>query len=166
MELPYLDVKNADVFESPDLYTREFADLSHAVAVTLIKIRLLVDLKALQHSIIVSEKLPQELVDNTREQLVSNIIAGNNDILKSKDLGSQIKQIEGQVEELCRAVQKDKGFFWPALLDPKRHLGVKPPYYSRGSESEMQIYLSYAYDSWNETPGAIDMIRERLKNIA
>src|SRR4051794_23568030 len=43
MELGFLDVKNADTFESPKLWTGEWTDLSHAVAVTLIKVRLLID---------------------------------------------------------------------------------------------------------------------------
>ncbi|CAC9887891.1 unnamed protein product [Aureobasidium pullulans] len=57
-----------------DLFTRQFGGLSHAVVVVLIKIRLLVDLRALHRL------------------LVSNIIAANKDAVKSQDLSPEIKK--------------------------------------------------------------------------
>lgn len=77
-----------------DLFTRQFGGLSHAAVVVLIKIRLLVDLRALHRLVIVHEKLPPELVDNIHDQLVSNIIAANKDAIKSQDLSPEIKKVE------------------------------------------------------------------------
>ncbi|KEQ89040.1 hypothetical protein M438DRAFT_95834 [Aureobasidium pullulans EXF-150] len=103
-----------------DLFTRQFGGLSHAVVVVLIKIRLLVDLRALHRLVIVHEKLPRELVDNVRHQLVSNIIAVNRHTVKSQDLSPEIKKVESQVNEFCRYIAKANKHFWPALLDPGR----------------------------------------------
>ncbi|THX57942.1 hypothetical protein D6D06_03392 [Aureobasidium pullulans] len=147
-----------------DLFTRQFGGLSHAVVVLLIKIRLLVDLRALHQLVIVHEKLPPELVRNVHDQLVSNIIAANKDAVKSQDLSPDIKKVESQVNELCRYIAKANKHFWPALLDPGRDLTARPPYYSRGDERKMQLYLAYSYGAWKETRGAIDVIREKTNN--
>lgn len=117
-----------------DLFTRQFGGLSHAVVVVLIKIRLLVDLRALHRLVIVYEKLPRELVDDVRHQLVSNIIAANKDAVKSQDLSPEIKKVESQLNELCRYIAKANKHFWPALLDLGRDFTARPPYYSRGDE--------------------------------
>jgi hypothetical protein len=50
---PYLHPKDEDVFEPIDLFTGRFTDLTHAVSVTLMKIRLLLDVKSLQNSTVV-----------------------------------------------------------------------------------------------------------------
>ncbi|KAG2162110.1 hypothetical protein VTO58DRAFT_109506 [Aureobasidium pullulans] len=147
-----------------DLFTRQFGGLSHAVVVVLIKIRLLVDLRALHQSVIVHEKLPRELVDNVHDQLVSNIIAANKDTVKSQDLSPEIKKVESQVNELYRYIAKANKHFWPALLDLGRDLTARPPYYSRGHESKMHLCLAYSYDAWRETPDAIDVIGEKTSN--
>ena len=145
-----------------DLFTRQFGGLSHAVVVVLIKIRLLVDLRALHPLVIVHEKLPRELVDNVRHQLVSNIIAVNRDTVKSQDLSPEIKKVEFQV--VYRYIAKANKHSWPALLDPGRDLTARPPYYSCGDERGMQLYLAYSYGAWKETRGAIDVIRENTNN--
>ncbi|THZ08589.1 hypothetical protein D6C95_01568 [Aureobasidium pullulans] len=129
-----------------DLFTRRLGGLSHAVVVVLIKIRLLVDLRALHRL------------------LVSNIIAANKDAVKSQDLSPESKKVESQLNELCRYIAKANKHFWPALLDFGRDLTAKPAYYSRGDEREMQLYLAYSYGAWKETRSAIGVIREKTNN--
>ena len=58
MDLPYLNIKDADVFESPDYLCGKFPDLSHLVCVTLLKIKLILDLKALRNSAFLATRLP------------------------------------------------------------------------------------------------------------
>lgn len=162
MSLPFLDVKNADVFEEPSVFLRKYGDSSHVIAVTLIKFRLLLDLRALQNTNVMRGKLPQELIDKVREQLVSNPVRNNKEILHSGDLTSEIKKIEAQVDQMYGYVKRENKHFWPAMLNPEPHLGQKPPYHSRGDEGEMQLYLNYSYAGWEETPGAIDVIRKKM----
>ena len=65
--LPFLDVKNADVCEIvPDDLVSRFGDPSHAVAVILIKIRLLLDLRAMRNCRILRSKAPPEILDTIR----------------------------------------------------------------------------------------------------
>lgn len=65
MKSPYLDIKNDDVFEPVEYLCNGWnllCDLSHVVAVTLLKIKLLLDLTALQNSAAVGEKGPREIL--------------------------------------------------------------------------------------------------------
>ena len=163
MSLPYLDVKEADILEPVDLFTRKYLSLSHTVSVTLLKIRLLLDARNLQNSTAVGEKLPQELLDNIRDQLVSTIFAKNKDIMKSRDQSALIEKMESQVRKLYTAIKRENGYFWSALLQPGAHLTARPGAYSHGSQAQMQLVLQYSYDSWVETPGAIDVVRNLVK---
>lgn len=160
MDLPYLDVKDADVFEPVNLFTREYMDLAHAVAVTLIKIRLLQDVKALRDSTAVERKVPQEIIDKIRNEMVGTIIGKRKDLLEGEDHGPLIKRLQTQVKEMFESVQKSNKYFWPALMEPGDNLTAMQEAYTMGSKEHMRLVLQYSYDSWNETPGAIDIIRE------
>jgi hypothetical protein len=79
MELGFLDIKNADAFEDIGFMPPRFGDLSHTVSMTLIKIKLLLDLqnltKAFQEH---GNKVPNEILDKIlREVPRSPIISGN-----------------------------------------------------------------------------------------
>jgi hypothetical protein len=100
MGFPYCNIKYVDVLEDVDTVER-FAILSHAIALLLIKIRLLLNLKALQNSSLLSEKVPPELIDTIRGHLLVSItITGNKDIMESKDQTPLIQKLESQAGEL------------------------------------------------------------------
>ena len=164
MDEPYLDVKNADVFEPVDIYCHAFRGLSHVVSVTLLKIRLLLDIQALQNSACIGEKLPQELLDNVRGQLVSSIVAKNKAIMNSKDESDLIKELRTQLGSLYKGVKKMNKYFWSCLLQPEPHLGARPEAFSAGDIAQAQLALRYCYASWVETPGAIDVIQNLVKH--
>ncbi|KAH6669057.1 hypothetical protein B0J14DRAFT_156265 [Halenospora varia] len=161
MNLPYLDLNGEDVFESPELFIRKWADLGHAVAVALLKVKLLLDVKMLKNATVVGEKVPAEILDNIRNQLVTRtVIFERKEIMEAQDLEPLIKKLEGQVEELYAGVTNLNKFFWQGLLNPDRHLSALPSAYSHGSVEEMQLVLKYTYAAWIETPGAVDIIRD------
>ena len=160
MDLGFLDVKDANVFESvPENLSGRLFDLSHGVAITLLKIKLLMDVRTLRDSSMIGEKVPQEIIDSIRTQLVTGTVIARH--VKVTDIDSQntmIEILEGQVKELYTAVDARNTFFWPSLLRPGGNLTARPEAFSHGSRSEMQLVLQYNYDAWSETPGAIDMI--------
>ncbi len=162
MSNPYLDVKNADVFEPPQKYfVKEFSSLSHTGTIALLKIRLLMDVRALQNSSVIGEKVPQEILDSVRGELVSgSVVVENKGIMNAKDQTPLIEKLEAQVKDLYAAVKKLNAHFWLALLNPEEHLSARPEAYSHGSLEEMQLVLQYSFDAWMETPGAIEMVRE------
>ncbi|KAL8790002.1 MAG: hypothetical protein Q9213_000888 [Squamulea squamosa] len=167
MSLGFLDVKDADVFE-PLLadFLGRFGDLSFTVALTLLKIRLLLDLQALQNSAAIGHKVPQEILDAVRSQLVTAVVSNNAGIMNSVNQAPLIEKIEKQVRTLYEKVCQQNQHFWPTLLNPAGNLGVRPDAYSSGSLQQMQIMLNYSYSSWKETPGAIEMISKLHKSNA
>ena len=162
MSYPYLDVKDADAFESPKkFFIRKYSSLHHCVIITLLKIRLLIDVRELQNASVIRQKVPQEILDTILSQLVSGtVVAENKDVMNAQDQTATIGTLEAQIQELHEAGDGMNKFFWPALLDPGEHLHARPGTYSKGSLEEMQVVLQYNYDAWTETPGAIDKIRE------
>jgi hypothetical protein len=166
IDLGYLDVKDADAFEDVTLYTGEYYSLSHSVSLTLIKFRILQDLKNLQGSTLVGQAapLPQEILDNIRANLVGNIVAGKREIMDSNYLGPIIKKMESQVRRMYKAVDMRNEHFWHALIHPGDNLTAPPPQYIMGPWEEMQMVLQYSYASWCETPGAIDWIHGLRKS--
>ena len=164
-DLTYLDIHGADVFEPVERCMPDYA-LNHRIALTLLKVKLLLDLKTLQNAGAIGEKVPQEILDSIRGQLVSPVIASNADLLKTittgKSLNTYLDTVNDQVETMYKAVDEDNKHFWPAVLSPGHHLTARPPYTSHGDVSEMQLALQYSYNAWVETPGAIDAIRRLM----
>lgn len=162
MTLPYLDIKDADVFESVEAFTGRYLRLSNAIAVTLIKIRLLIDFQTLESAKQqVGPLVPKEIFDVIHKDAVSSI-SRNLEVL-DEDLAPRIKAVKAQVEQLYKAVNKANKYFWPAMLRPGNNLTLRPETYSFGSRQEMQIELQYWYNAWLETPGAIGVIEELSK---
>jgi len=82
--------------------------------------------------------------------------------MSASDCVAYIEELTSQVEELYKAVNKSNKHFWKALLDPSRHLMARPEMYSSGSVEEMQLVLQYTIESWNGTPGALEVIRAKV----
>lgn len=174
MSLPYLDIKDADILEPVTIFVRKWFDTCHAVAITLIKILLFLELKNIQDSEVVSTKnltsgkqIPREILDNVQNQLLSETIARNplsKDLMTNNDvLEETINDLKMQIIQLYEAVSNANPHFWPALVEPGHHLTARMEAYSRGSVQEMQLFLQYSYDSWAETHGALAVI-EQLEN--
>lgn len=168
MDLPYLDVKDADVLENVERFIRAYSPVCETVAVTLIKIRLFLELRTLKDSQMIGEKVPREILDNVQDQLLSHALKIHplkKQILEAddEDYKDRIASIKYHIFQLHEAVRKANRYFWPALLEPGKHLTAPPSPYSSGSVQEMQLYLQYSYDSWAETPGAIEMIKQLEK---
>ena len=174
MSLPYLDVENADVFKPVDYLCGDYPDLISVVAVTFLKMRLLLVLKnysegsAALSGIKVEKKhtsetgnLPPEIVNHMQEHLGSAII-GN---WKDKDVPQLIKDLSSQANKLYTTVKRANRHFWPALLKPGKHLDARPRSYSRGDIEEMQLKLSHSFYAWQESPGALEYIKEKMTTL-
>ncbi|KAJ5143094.1 uncharacterized protein N7515_001881 [Penicillium bovifimosum] len=145
MSLPYLDIKDADVFEPVDRFRGQFRDLSHLSSLTLLKIKLLLDLSRLeQSSSSLGISVPREILDMIHSSVPHS----------PADLKAQIDALYGEVH-------KANKFFWLALINPSKHTG-RPMAYSRGSMEETQLNVCYNYDAWIETPGAMDFIKAKV----
>jgi len=161
--LPYLDIKNADVFEPVDPFIGTYPNLTGTIAITLLKIRLLMDLQTLERAKQqAGPYVPQEILDNIRKHAVSSVTASNRGIL-DRDQTPHISVLEAQVTQLFQTVHEANKHFWPAMLEPGENLTTRPQLFGRGDRQEMQIKLQYWYNAWIETPGAIGVIKELSK---
>jgi uncharacterized protein YoxC len=164
-DLPYLDIKNADVFESVEPFRRKFPDLSHLVCLALLKVKLLFDLLRLEESTSsLGQTVPREILDLIQSSIPQspivlasrNIMTGDSDTRRAL-----IEKLKKQVDDVFEAVQKANEHFWPALIDDGGQYNEMPAAYSMGSVEEMKLVLHYNYDAWLETPGAIDWIASK-----
>lgn len=155
-----------DVMESPrDIFDGEFLELGHTVAVTLIKVRLLLDVRALRDMRLagLGKKLPAEIEELVKNDVVcTSVIAGRRDVIDGTAEGI-VEDLEAQVGTLIRAVGKYNASFWPILRNPGRHMKARPDYYSPKSLEEAQMQLHSSYDAWAETEGAFAVLDEMME---
>lgn len=150
MKQPFLDVKDADMLESPNYLPGDsYPDLSHLVSITLLKIKLLLAVRAgsegkdmLQSSPTFRAKTQDEVGQGARENGIGEVVT----ILKS------------HVSFLYRSVDRANWGMWHGLLSPGRNLDARPSVYTHGSFQEMQMVLKQTFDAWNECPGAIGIL--------
>ncbi|KAK2798297.1 hypothetical protein FQN50_008902 [Emmonsiellopsis sp. PD_5] len=164
MDSPFLDIKDADVFEPVDYLCQEFPDLGFISSVLLLKVKLLLDLKDLQNSTLaIGAKLPPELLHNVRSHLVrSPIIANNRRLLEREEHMEAIDSLTIQVSDLFLAIDEYNDYFWDCMLDPEPYLDECPTCCQAPGMSEVMIMFKYIYPSWQETPGAMDYIEELM----
>lgn len=168
LSLPFFDVVNADVFEEvPMNICSDYGDLSHTSGIALLKIKLLITVQALRNAWMLAEKVSQEILDAICAQLVSGtLMADRKDIINWTDLTELIRALQSHITTLYWAVDDQNEHFWPALLEPGRHLTARPEAFSHGSVEEMEIVLMYSYAAWAETPGAIQVIQKVVRKNA
>ncbi|KAK2599666.1 hypothetical protein N8I77_011400 [Diaporthe amygdali] len=170
MDAPYLDVKGADVFEPPEaswtsqsFWTSQPSDLSHFVCVTLIKVRILLDLQQMQNATRAFQgSMPRELIDKVRgQELVSSVVASRQDIVQAsaEETAELVQLVKKQVKTLFDTVSRVSPTFWSLLVDPDSVPSNRPKAYSLGSMEVAFVTLTYNYGSWKETPGSIEVIK-------
>lgn len=157
LEEGYLDVEGADCWEDVGYLCTDFPRLSNCVGVAFLKVKMLLDLKALKNSDAVGDN--EVLFDIQRNIPRSPLIKGNKDIhIGTVDVEILERKLVKQIEEMGDAVEKANRHVWPAIKNPGRNLNTRPNYTVRGEPNEMQIVLKYCYDCWAETPGAIKLL--------
>ena len=130
----------------------QFGSLPHIMMLTLLKIRLLEDLKTLKNSSVLGEKIPLEILESVRrEGLADSPFATRKDVLDSMDLTPMIDKLDGQVKKLYDVALTRNKYAWSGLLNAEYHLGARPNAYTHGGIEEMQLALMYGYAAWQES---------------
>lgn len=165
-DLPFLDLKGQDALEDwLACATEPVVSLSFAVAMTNLKIRLLLDLRGLQAE--VDKKKGQdfgyeEKMAWIREEAISDVLYGRRDVVERADYKDLITSLQAQVAALYDRVTELNKHYWPALHHPERYSHAMPTIYSLGSPEEVIIAFRYTWYSWSECEQAIDFVK-RLK---
>jgi hypothetical protein len=157
---PYLDIKNADIFE-PVEYLRRTNSTSHMVAAALLKLKLFLDLRSLDLSIpAIGVRVPPEILDNIRRQtLLSPVLAGKKDVMYKDRNSELIEKVVVQLEVLFHAAHLVNSHMWPVLFNPGDHLTARLRNYGIGTIEEVQVWLKWSYDAWIETPWGIEVAK-------
>ena len=161
--LGHVDLQSRSAFISLSVFHWQGEELSFLVAVTLIKLRLLLDLQKLCVMWpYLQLLLPLELVVKVAMYLPrTDFLATESklsEILDRNELVERVREMEAEVVALLRSVMDWNPYFWRGLLNPDEFLLFRPVKFKTHSVGEMQAALGWSYLSWAETPGAINFI--------
>lgn len=169
---PSPDSTDADLFEPVDLFL-DICDiklgkteaLGFLVTLTCIKVKLLLDLRAVNAAISsLGPQFSQEVLDLILQRVPqSPAVATNRAIMDGQGLAAEIAKMEAQVDALYKKVDETNHFFWPMLAYGSRDnlmIGSSQP--QPGSLQEAQLlFLGQEY-SWSEIPGARGVLEKKL----
>lgn len=130
MDLPYLSVKDADVYEAVECIfngAESFPSLSHLVAITLLKIKLLLDIQSLQNASMIGYKVPQEILDGIGEHTpATDPVLNNEEIARVSNQSYWIELLTAQVDTLYNQVGKTNAHYWRKLSRSGNNLTTRP----------------------------------------
>ncbi|KAK5119363.1 hypothetical protein LTR85_007719 [Meristemomyces frigidus] len=179
---PYLTMKGEDIYEPIFYAEREIVspDVGHMFALTLLKVRVLVDLRTLQHSVQIA--IDYEMgytpatLDHFRGKLVSSVLLHDPNLYQRitdmDGLKVSIATLESQITELYTMIVKKHEHIFCKLLCPvdgkgKDWLTADPDDMHCEACGEVAKVLQENHASWAETPGALDVIETvALKDTA
>jgi hypothetical protein len=171
MDNPYLDVKDADVLEEPlDAWSNgRFLSLSHVGAVTLIKVRVLLDLQAAQSTFrALKGTMPPEIIDLICGQLIGSVVQSRPEILKmpTEEISSLIQTIKDQIIALYKSANTYNAHFWRLMLSNAIAASQRRPgTYSPETKEEAYLTIGYCLASWVETPGAFELMKDLSEKV-
>ena len=135
--------------------------------ITLLKIKLYLHLSALSKALVLTEKVPPEVLNAIRDQMLSGTaLACRNITMNRSTQASIIRELQSQIKSFYKEVNTLNHRFWSALLKPDfTPFGERRCAFMRyDSVEKMQVVLRYNYDACVEVPGAIDVAR-KLREI-
>ncbi|KAI1437245.1 hypothetical protein GGR50DRAFT_692530 [Xylaria sp. CBS 124048] len=162
MTLPYLNIRGADVFEDPDLCLGKHPALNFLVALLILKLKLVVDIRNVKISrkVFAQRPLPLELRDQIEQNLVRSPLSAK---LYKESYASLLKTEMVLLDHICEigtAIAKTNSHFMYTLFDPEEALRDNPGAYSLGSWEEMSLAMQNSYTAWWETEGVLDLLND------
>ena len=132
-------------------------ELPFKVGLTLIKIRLLLDLLALRaaRAIAIPRSAPREILDTIRAYVVrTKVIAHKHkdEFSLFEDYADKIASLKRDIVTLWTEVRKEHKQMWQKLLHPASYLDIPPV----EDNEQPQLSLIYTHKAYEETPYALD----------
>ncbi|UPK97383.1 hypothetical protein LCI18_008318 [Fusarium solani-melongenae] len=153
--LPHLNIHGADVLEN-------YPALCHLVAILLLKLKLLVDIRNLKmtRKILASRHLPHDLWKSIELSGIRSPLS----LKFQKESPELLLKTEGKLLDQTRqlgaaVVEADHNFMF-SLFDPDEALCAEPAPYSMGSWEEMALAMQRSYASWWEMEGVLDLLND------
>ncbi|RTE81938.1 hypothetical protein BHE90_003542 [Fusarium euwallaceae] len=163
-DLDFLQVKDADAFEESKNWVSEHrSDTSPMLALTLIKVRILLDLLAtLNTTRAFQGSVPKEIIELICEQLVGGIVQARSEIIRGRveDMACHIETIKAQIMGLYKLMNEYNPHVWRLMLsDPYAAAASGPFSYPFTSEETACMAIEESMASWLETPRSLDVMR-------
>ena len=176
----YLNIKNADMFESVD-FVKELphGDLSHPICLMILKIKILVDMLKLQNSVTKFDamvakkdsrfdKLPPGMLEAFRKDALNQEIShpavrARGDLLDRQKLSDTIQTVKDQINRLYDVIDGLNEHVWPGLAHCEETMDQPMGrMFKMGSKEEMRIAFNSTWFAWIETPGAYEFISFKM----
>ncbi|RGP69217.1 ribonuclease h [Fusarium longipes] len=155
---PFFDLDGADVFESPSTLMQSGLGLSHLVALTLLKLRLYLDLDAISERDFDTSMGCDEYdtsIDRPLGAIVESIFESATNPYHITELKERIRK---QYLDLINHVQNANPHLWEVLIDEELAYisidGARGP----GSKDEAELILYHCRRAWNISEDAIMMV--------
>ncbi|KAF2652436.1 hypothetical protein K491DRAFT_681362 [Lophiostoma macrostomum CBS 122681] len=160
-----IDTRDSDAFETLEflniLSTGDHnPSLSLVVAVTLLKIRLLLDMHSLKHTRPYMKLVPPEILFQIQHYAtLGDITIRNRSRLEREDDQLLMTELKAQIIQLYEWVHKAKSSLWETLVSSE----YRQPTMAEVEEEDSHRVVQYNYRAWAETPLALDVIRAIFK---
>jgi hypothetical protein len=157
--LPYLNLKGEDAFENPTFFDKPGLHLAFGVSLTLLKIKLFLDLKSLQRcKVEYGDSLTTELLVHILGKVIqSDIIRDNRAICVADDHNETLTLLKEQLTKMYATVHKMNKFFWPLFWDMQ--YPSLPSIYMPMSKEEAHLAFIYTLQAFEDVPDSIGVIK-------
>ncbi|EXJ96377.1 hypothetical protein A1O1_01503 [Capronia coronata CBS 617.96] len=148
MDLPFFNIKGANVLEDVGYLDRKWGGVQHLSAVMLLKLKLLIDIINIKLARkVTTARLPPELWKRIELYVSYQTITGVQ------------QKLELHVKLLARTIQNLNEHFVSTLLDADEYLYGPPESYSAGSFEEMLLLLHSSYAAWWQHEGVLELLQ-------
>ncbi|KAK5946507.1 hypothetical protein PMZ80_000650 [Knufia obscura] len=159
MDLPFLNVKNANVLEGVEFIDRKYGGVHHVSAVMLLKLKLLVDIQNIKLSRrVLVDKMPPELWRHVELAVIRSPLSERFRNQTSRRLVAIEETLRRHVMQLARTLDNTNEHFIYGVLYADKYLSTRPGMYSPGSIEEMQLGLQYSFAAWWQTEGVLELL--------
>ncbi|KAJ2977709.1 hypothetical protein NQ176_g4221 [Zarea fungicola] len=160
MSLPYLSTRDADPFEHPGYILGKFASLNGILAILLLKLKILVDIRYIRTArrVLARFSLPPEMSALVERDVVRSPLSRKLAGKPTKFLLQTQSTLIKQIRKLGAALVKANSYFMVHLFNPDEALSQLPSAYSMGSPEEMILAMRNWYAAFWETAGVLDLL--------
>ncbi|RMZ89199.1 hypothetical protein DV736_g3576, partial [Chaetothyriales sp. CBS 134916] len=162
IDLPFLNVQGANVFEDVKYMNEKRGDFRLVCGVLLLKMKLLVDIiniKLVRKVCANDGRLPPELWRHVERHVTRSPLSRQWVGKPDQEVMDVLRKLESNVVHLARSLHTMNGLFASGLLDPNEYLAFRPGYYSPGSFEEMQLLLAFSYATWWQHEGVLELLQ-------
>lgn len=175
--LLYLDTKGADALEQPDRWMRPVPEngprqMSHAILVLLIKIRLMSGLLTQQNASYAFRGVaPNEIVDEICRCAIMDNASTSPDLTMGKPeaTATAIEKLRPQIFNLFQMIHDANFYFWYAMTAVDSAKPLNPTDLATDVDRQKALkaldLVELTYTAWKQTPEAFKIVSTRYKTF-